>query len=64
MNHCKKFKDNEERSIQTLLSRYTIYHMEKKCALIELVFTFFQKKGRVGIIKKGTFVRQKGTLVR
>ena len=31
---------------------------------VPLVFTFFQKKGRVGMIKKGTFVRQKGTLVR
>ena len=29
-----------------------------------IVFTFFQKKGRVGMIKKGTFVRQKGTLLR
>ena len=32
--------------------------------IIWLVFTFFQKKGRVGMIKKGTFVRKKGTLVR
>ena len=31
---------------------------------IDVVFTFFQKKGRVGMIKKGTFVSQKGTLVR
>ena len=29
-----------------------------------VVFTFFQKKGRAGMIKKGTFVRQKGALVR
>ena len=29
-----------------------------------LVFTFFQKKGRVEMVKKGTFVRQKGALVR
>ena len=27
---------------------------------VKVVFTFFQKKGRVGMIKKGTFVKTQG----
>ena len=49
--------------LNIIIFPYKIKAMIYTYICMYVVFTFFQKKGRVGMIKKGTFVGQKGAFV-